>query len=156
MRKTNLSPERLQQILLRYIENYGQGWIGYYSFSGCSRSVFISFMDSLRITLTRMNMIPVYIWQYHSTCDRYELFLFTNGYFRSGMEDLSPVMVRLWNLRSIIPFQLHESIFADRKNLADVQRQIAELAEPWESYPTTDCYRRSFGSSAQNSGHYRR
>ncbi len=155
MRKANLSPERLRQILLRYIENYGQGWIGYYSFNGCSRSAFISFMDSLRITLTRMNMIPAYIWQYDPTCDRYELFLFTNGYFRSGMEDLSPVMVRLWSLRSTMPFQLHESVFADRKNLVDVQKQIAELAEPWQSYPTASCYRRSFGSSAQNSGHYR-
>ena len=84
----------------RYLERYGKALIGVYYLPPMTENwKFPVFINSLLITLRRMDLMPVYCWFMDDNGGHY-LFLCINGYFRNDLSDVTPKLNQLWLLHS--------------------------------------------------------
>ena len=84
----------------RYLERYGKALIGFYYLPPMTEHwKFPMFMNSLLITLRRLNLLPQYFWCLDVHNGRY-LVLWMNGYFRNDVSEITSVISRLWQLHN--------------------------------------------------------
>ena len=73
-----------------YLARFGKAWLGIYYLPVLSENWrFTVFINSLLITLRRMDLMPVYCWFMEDNGGHY-LFLCINGYFRNDLSDVTP------------------------------------------------------------------
>ena len=88
--------ERTLKITDFYLERYGKVLIGiYYLPSATENWIFMVFINSLMITLRRMDLVPHYTWFMDANAGHYFI-LWLNGYFRNDLSDITAVVNRLW------------------------------------------------------------
>ena len=93
--------ERIMQMTDGYLERFGRVLIGiYYLPSMAENWRFMRFINSLSITLRRLDLIPEYSWFMTADGGHY-LVLLLNGYFRNDLSEITPVINRLWQIQSI-------------------------------------------------------
>lgn len=86
-----------------YLERCGRALIGiYYLPQIAQHNRFTVFMNSLLITLRRLDLMPAYCCFIDAQAGRY-LILWLNGYFRNDLSEINPVINRLWQLHSALP-----------------------------------------------------
>ena len=94
----------------RYLERYGRSLIGIYYLPPMTEHwKFPMFMNSLLITLRRLNLQPQYFWRLDVHNERY-LVLWMNGYFRNDVSEINPVINRLWQIHSALPINIIDCI----------------------------------------------
>ena len=88
--------ERIMQMMDGYLERFGRVLIGIYYLPPMDENRFI---NSLSITLRRLDLMPEYSWFMTADGGHY-IVLLLNGYFRNDLSEITPVINRLWQNQS--------------------------------------------------------
>ena len=92
--------ERIMQMTDGYLERLGKVLIGIYYLPPMYENWrFMRFINSLSITLRRLDLMPEYYWFMTADGGHY-LVLLLNGYFRNDLSEITPVINRLWQIQS--------------------------------------------------------
>ena len=87
----------------RYLERYGKALIGVYYLPPMTKNwKFPVLMNSLLITLRRMDLMPSYTW-FMDASEGHYLILWLNGYFRNDLSEINLTINRLWQIHSALP-----------------------------------------------------
>lgn len=93
--------ERIMQMTNVYLERFGKALIGIYYLPPMDENWrFMRFINSLSITLRRLDLMPEYSWFMTADGGHY-LVLLLNNYFRKDLSEITPVINRLWQIQSI-------------------------------------------------------
>ena len=137
---------QLLNLLQQYITLYGKGLISVILYPEVSREKLKIYLDSLRITLKRYGKAPVYLWQHEPDLSRYRLILFTNACFTHDMSEILPVITRLWQNQSDIPFQIQSWTIVDTSSLDLAAQELSSLG--WQTRSqNAGWHQRMFGAS---------
>ena len=102
--------DRIMEITDRYLERFGKVLIGiYYLPPLAENGMFPVFINSLLVTLRRLDLMPCYTWNIDANGGHY-LILWLNGYFRNDLSDVTPTSNRLWQIQSSLPLTVIDSI----------------------------------------------
>ena len=108
--------DRIMQMTDNYLERYGKVLIGIYYLPPITENWrFMVFINSLSITLRRMDLMPEYSW-FMTTDGGHYLVLLLNGYFRNDLSEITPVINRLWHNQSINSLTTVNCIFLTTEN----------------------------------------
>ena len=92
--------ERIMQMTDGYLERFGKVLIGIYYLPPIAENWrFMRFINSLVITLRRLDLMPEYYWFMTADGGHY-LILLLNGYFRDDLSEITPDIDRLWQIQS--------------------------------------------------------
>ena len=101
---------RVMEITDRYLERFGKVLIGIYYLPPLAENwKFAVFINSLLVTLRRMDLMPCYTWFMDANGGHY-LILWLNGYFRNDLSDVTPIVFRLWQLQNTLPLTVIDSM----------------------------------------------
>ena len=146
MSETSVSHIQVLMILQQYVTLYGKGLISVINYPEIPREKLKVYLDSLRITLKRYGKAPAYLWLHEPDLKRYRLILFTNACFAHDMTEILPVITRLWQIQSNIPFQIQFWTIADTANVNSVAADLSSLG--WQSRSqNAGWHQRMFGTS---------
>ena len=136
----------LLTLLREYVSRYGKGLFSIVNYPEISREKLVIYLDSLRITLKRHGKVPVYLWLHEPELKRYQLFLFTNGYFAHDLSEILPILTRLWLIHSNIPIQVQSWSLVCTDNVSTVSDALASL--DWQPRSSSAAWhQRMFGTS---------
>ena len=108
--------ERIMQMTDNYLERYGKVWIVIYYLPPITENWrFMVFINSLSITLRRMDLMPEYSW-FMTTDGGHYLVLLLNGYFRNDLSEVTPNVYRLWQRHSLLPLSIISCITLSTTN----------------------------------------
>ena len=108
--------ERIMQMTDNYLEHYGKVLIGIYYLPPITENWrFMVFINSLSITLRRMDLMPEYSWFMTADGGHY-LVLLLNGYFRNDLSEVTPNVYRLWQRHSLLPLSIISCITLSTTN----------------------------------------
>ena len=108
--------DRITEITDRYLERFGKVLIGiYYLPPLAENGMFPVFINSLLVTLRRLDLMPCYTWNMDANGGHY-LILWLNGYFRNDLADVTPTINRLWQIQSSLPLSVIDSILLNAEN----------------------------------------
>ena len=133
----------------RYLERYGKALIGVYYLPPLADNwKFTVFMNSLLITLRRLDLMPCYTWNMDASGGHY-LILWLNGYFRSDLSDVTPTINRLWQIQSSLPLSVIDSILLNVENPEYFKNRLSQfLYSSGLNQPiTANWHQRTFGMS---------
>ena len=133
----------------RYLEHYGKALIGVYYLPPMTENwKFPVFMNSLLVTLRRMDLMPGYTWLMDANGGHF-LILWLNGYFRNDLSDVTPVVFRLWQLQSLLPLIVIDSMPLSTDNPEYGKSRLKQfLYSPGLNQMfTTNWHQRTFGMS---------
>ena len=133
----------------RYLERYGKALIGVYYLPPMTENwKFPVFMNSLLVTLRRMDLMPCYAWSMDALGGHY-LILWLNGYFRKDLSDVTPAVNRLWLIHSQLPLTIVDSIPLSVDNLEYGKNKLIQfLYSPGLNQSiTANWHQRTWGTS---------
>ena len=108
--------DRIMQMTDNYLERYGKVLIGIYYLPPITENWrFMVFINSLMITLRRMDLMPEYSWFMTADGGHY-LVLLLNGYFRNDLSEVTPNVYRLWQKHSLLPLSIISCITLSTTN----------------------------------------
>lgn len=90
---------RIRGLVTSYLERFGLAYIGLYRFTDMAEIPdWTNYLTVLNITLNRGGLRPAHLWiRNGNDC---MLLLCISGYFRTGMDDVTDILARLWRRRS--------------------------------------------------------
>ena len=92
--------ERIMQMTDGYLERFGKVLIVIYYLPPMAENWrFMRFINSLVITLRRLDLMPEYSW-FMTAYGGHYLVLLLNGYFRNDLSEITPFINRLWQIQS--------------------------------------------------------
>ena len=141
--------DRIMEITDRYLERFGKVLIGIYYLPPLAENwKFAVFINSLLVTLRRMDLMPCYTW-FMGTNGGHYLILWLNGYFRNDLSDVTPTINRLWQIHSPQPLSVIDSILPNAENpVYGKSRSRQFLYSPGLNQPITlNWHQRTFGMS---------
>ena len=98
--------ERIMQMTDGYLEQFGRVLIGIYYLPPLAENWrFMRFINSLSITLRRLDLMPEYSWFMTANGGHYFILLL-NGYFRNDLSEVTPNAYRLWQRHSLLPLSI--------------------------------------------------
>ena len=119
----------------RYLERYGKALIGVYYLPPMTGNwKFPVFMNSLLVTLRRMDLMPGYTWFMDANEGHY-LILWVNGYFRNDLSGINPTINRLWQIHSALPINIIDCI-AVSSEVPD--KEYEQLVTDHDSLPVSN------------------
>ena len=108
--------ERIMQMTDGYLERFGRVLIGIYYLPTIDENWrFMRFINSLVITLRRLDLMPEYSWFMTANGGHY-LVLLLNGYFRNDLSEITPVINRLWQNQNTLPLTAVNCILLTTEN----------------------------------------
>ena len=140
--------DRIMEITNRYLERFGKALIGIYYLPPLAKNwKFTVFINSLQVTLCRMDLMPGYCW-FVAANEGHYLILWLNGYFRNDLSDVTPVVFRLWQLQSLLPLTIVDCISLVAENSEYGKIRLSQfLNSPGLSQPVANWHQRTFGMS---------
>ena len=133
----------------RYLERYGKALTGIYYVPPLAEIwKFPVFMNSLLVTLRRMDLMPGYTWFMDANEGHY-LILWLNGYFRNDLSDVTPTVCRLWQIQSSLPLTVIDSILISTDNQEYGKSRLRQFLYSPElnQTVTANWHQRTFGMS---------
>ena len=137
------------EITDRYLERFGKILIGiYYLPPLAENEMFSVFINSLLVTLRRLDLMSCYSWNIEANGGHY-LILWLNGYFRNDLADVTPTINRLWQIQSSLPLSVIDSILLNVENPEYFKNRLRQfLYSPGLNQPITlNWHQRTFGMS---------
>ena len=111
----------------RYLERFGKVLIGIYYLPPLAENrKFAVFINSLLVTLRRMDLMPCYTWFMDAAGGHY-LILWLNGYFRNDLSDVTPTINRLWQIQSSLPLSVIDSILLNVENPEYFKNRLSQF-----------------------------
>ena len=141
--------DRIMEITDRYLERFGKALIGIYYLPPLSENwKFAVFINSLLVTLRRMDLMPCYAWSIDALGGHY-LILWLNGYFRKYLSDVTPAVNRLWLIHSQLPLTIVDSIPLSVDNLEYGKNKLIQFfySPGLNQSITVNWHQRTFGMS---------
>ena len=140
--------DRIMEITDRYLERFGKVLIGIYYLPPLAENwKFAVFINSLLVTLRRMDLMPGYCWFVDANEGHY-LILWLNGYFRSDLTNVNPVINRLWQLQNTLPLTVIDCISLVAENSEYGKIRLNQfLHSSGLSQPVTNWHQRTFAMS---------
>ena len=141
--------DRIMEITNRYLERFGKALIGIYYLPPLAENwKFTVFINSLLVTLHRMDLMPGYTW-FMDTNEGHYLVLWLNGYFRNNLSGINPTINRLWQIHSTLPINIVDYIAISSEAPEYGKRQLSQfLYSHGLSHPiTANWHQRTFGTS---------
>jgi hypothetical protein len=141
--------DRIMEITDRYLERFGKVLIGiYYLPPLAENEMFSVFINSLLVTLRRLDLMPCYSWNIDANGGHY-LILWLNGYFRSDLSDVTPTINRLWQIQSSLSLSVIDSILLNAENPVYGKSRLRQfLYSSGLNQPiTANWHQRTFGMS---------
>ena len=140
---------RVLEITDWYIERYGKVLIGIYYLPPLSENwKFTVFINSLLVTLRRMDLMPGYTWFMDANEGHY-LILWLNGYFRNNVSEINPTINRLRQIHSALPINTIDCIAISSETPEYGKSLLSQfLYSHGLSQPiTANWHQRTFGTS---------
>ena len=141
--------ERIMQMTDGYLERLGKVLIGIYYLPPMYENWrFMVFINSLSITLRRLDLMPEYYWFMTADGGHY-LVLLLNGYFRNDLSEITPNVYRLLQKHSILPLSIISCITLSTINSEYEKVKLKQTLYSLglnQSIPQND-HQRTFGSS---------
>ena len=141
--------DRIMKITDRYLERFGKALIGIYYLPPLAENwKFTVFINSLQVTLRRMDLMPGYTWFMNANEGHY-LILWLNGYFRNNLTDVNPVINRLWQIQSSLQLTVIDSIplTADNPEYGKSRLRQFLYSPGLNQTVTANWHQRTFGTS---------
>ena len=141
--------DRIMEITDWYLERFGKVLIGIYYLPALAENwKFAVFINSLLVTLRRMDLMPCYTW-FMGTNGGHYLILWLNGYFRNDLSDVTPTINRLWQIQSSLPLSIIDSILLNVENPVYFKNRLSQfLYSSGLNQPiTANWHQRTFGMS---------
>lgn len=132
-----------------YLERFGKAWLGIYYLPVLSENWrFTVFINSLLITLRRLDLMPIYTWFMDDNGGHY-LFLCINGYFRNDLSDVTQKLNQLWRLHSPMPVTELDTIplSAESQAVANARLRQFLYSPGLNQTVTANWHQRTFGMS---------
>ena len=144
---------RIAAITDFYLSRFGRAQIGIYQLPTFDPNPpwFYIFTNTLMVTMRRRNFMPYIFWFRDFPRNRFILLVWVSGYFRTGLQDITPVVERAWSAHSPIPpisilgsFPLSmESTIEDRVRF---DRAVEDLLQ-FPLFPGVCLHQHTFGGS---------
>lgn len=141
--------DRIMEITDRYLERFGKVLIGiYYLPPLAENGMFPVFINSLLVTLRRLDLMPYYSWNIDANGGHY-LILWLNGYFRNDLSDVTPTINRLWQIHSQQPLSVIDSILLNVENPEYGKNRLMQFiySHRLNQSITLNWHQRTFGMS---------
>ena len=138
----------IQGLVTTYAERFGLAYIGLYRFIDAAQIPdWTTYLTVVNITLNREGLRPSHLWIRNGN-DRL-LLLCVSGYFRTGMDDVSEILARLWIRRtsSGSPPVLIQAWQTETVNTGNVITGIFQTLGQISFDPRQPYRQRGFGSS---------
>ena len=132
-----------------YLERFGKAWLGIYYLPVLSENWrFTVFINSLLITLRRLDLMPIYTWFMEDNGGHY-LFLCINGYFRNDLSDVTQKLNQLWRLHSPLSATEIDAIQLSCKSQAVANARLRQFlhSHNLSQRITSNWHQRTFGMS---------
>ena len=141
--------DRIMQMTDNYLERYSKALIGIYYLPPITENWrFMVFINSLSITLRRMDLMPEYSWFMTADGGHY-LVLLLNGYFRNDLSEITPVINRLWQIQNTnsLTEVNYISLTTENKNYEKFRLQQFLYSCNFNQTLPQNYHQRTFGSS---------
>ena len=141
--------DRIMEITNRYLERFGRALIGIYYLPPLAENwKFTVFINSLQVTLRRMDFMPGYCWFVDANEGHY-LILWLNGYFRNDLSGINPTINRLWQIHSALQINIIDCVAISSEAPEYGKRLLNQfLYSHGLSHPiTANWHQRTFGTS---------
>lgn len=137
---------RVDAITDQYLERFGRVRVGIYHLTTSQNEPFSSFLNSLMITLRRMDLMPCYTWFSTENPETRYLIIWCNGYFRADLSDVNQVIFRMGELHSLRSLYLSGSMIGDVSSREGIKTKLNNLIA-WNFTPLMQFHKKSFGMS---------
>ena len=137
---------KTHSITEQYLERFGRVRIGIYRVCISGQEPFSNFLNSLLITLRRMDLMPCHVWFSTAVPGTRYLILWCNGYFKNDLSDITPIVGRLGALHYLSSITEVNFIPGNVLSVGRIHSQLDGLIAM--TYTTTIQGCRSFGTSA--------
>lgn len=141
--------DRIMQMTNVYLERFGKVLIGiYYLPPMAENGRFMVFINSLSVTLRRMDLMPEYSWFMTADGGHY-LVLLINGYFRNDLSEVTPVINRLWQNQNTTPLTTINYILLTTENQNYEKFHLQQFLYSYglNQMISQNYHQRTFGSS---------
>ena len=141
--------DRVMEITDRYLERFGKVLIGIYYLPALAENwKFAVFINSLLVTLRRMDLMPCYTW-FMDTAGGHYLILWLNGYFRNDLSDITPAVNRLWMIHSASQLTVIDcfSVSTENREYGQERLKLFLYSSALNQPITTNWHQRTFGTS---------
>ena len=145
-----LEMNRIAGITEFYLSRFGKAQTGIFDLP-LAASTFVrfqTFTNTLMVTLRRKDLMPYHFWS--RGANRLILFLWTNGYFRTDLRDVAPVLEHVWAFHSPVPVTVLGNFSLSAEAPAETTRFL-QSADAWlqviDHGGNAAWHRRTFGGS---------
>ena len=141
--------DRIMQMTDGYLERFGKVLIGIYYLPPMDENWrFMRFINSLSITLRRLDLMLEYYWFMTADGGHY-LVLLLNGYFRNDLSEITPVINRLWQNQNTPPLTTGNCILLTNENQNYEKFHLQQFLYSCglNQMISQNCHQRTFGSS---------
>ena len=138
---------KVNTISNHYLERFGKVRVGIYHLVTSQYYSFSRFLNALMITLRRQDLMPCYAWFATAAPDSRYLILWSNGYFRNDLSDITPILFRLGELHGLRNFCEIDCLIGDASMADCINTRLNNLIS-WNYSPINQFHQRSYGTSA--------
>ena len=138
---------KVNTISNHYLERFGKVRVGIYHLITSQYYSFSRFLNALMITLRRQDLMPCYAWFATAAPDSRYLILWSNGYFRNDLSDITPILFRLGELHGLRNFCEIDCLIGDASMADCINTRLNNLIS-WNYSPINQFHQRSYGTSA--------
>ena len=138
---------KINTISNHYLERFGKVRVGIYHLVTSQYYSFSRFLNALMITLRRQDLMPCYAWFATAAPDSRYLILWSNGYFRNDLSDITPILFKLGELHGLRNLCEIDWLIGDTSMADNINSRLNNLIS-WNYSPINQFHQRSFGTSA--------
>ena len=138
---------KVNRITEQYLERFGKVRVAIYHLVISQQEPFSSFINSLMITLRRRDQMPCFIWFSTTVPDSRYLIIWSNGYFRNDLSEITPNLFRLGELHGLRNVCEIDCLIGDYSMADCINTRLNNLIS-WNYSPINQSHQRSFGTSA--------
>ena len=138
---------KVNRITEQYLERFGKVRVAIYHLVISQQEPFSSFINSLMITLRRRDQMPCFIWFSTTVPDSRYLIIWSNGYFRNDLSDITPTVFKLGELHGLRNLCEIDCLIGDYSMADCINTRLNNLIS-WNYSPINQSHQRSFGTSA--------
>ena len=138
---------KVNRITEQYLERFGKVRVAIYHLVISQQEPFSSFINSLMSKLRRRDQMPCFIWFSTTVPDSRYLIIWSNGYFRNDLSDITPTVFRLGELHGLRTLCEIDWLIGDYSMADCINTRLNNLIS-WNYSPINQFHQRSFGTSA--------
>ena len=144
---------RITAITDFYLSRFGRAQIGIYQLpiTDPNPPWFYIFTNTLMVTMRRKNFMPYIFWFRDFPGNRFILLIWASGYFRSDLQDITPVVERAWSSHSPMPISILGSFPLSMESSAEdrtrFDQTVSELVLVQFPVSSGVWYQHTFGGS---------